>query len=153
MKPLLIAWDFNGVLNDLGVKVEPLLQQLQSHGAEQIVASSSMAGTIEKYLAKQNIDGYFSQVYGYAPTTLQWVGDSATMKEDLLHHHLRKFGPYQRMFIVGDSESDVRAGRQVAMETILYAPGGLSFETSADHVVKSLDEIHRLLLPVAERGE
>lgn len=133
------------MLNHFGPKIAPLLLHLQSHGAEHIVVSSSMAGTIEQYLQEQQLDGYFSQVYGYAPTTLQWVGDSATMKEDVLHHHLRKFGPYQRMVIIGDSESDVRAGQGIKAETVLFSPGSLSFETSAEHVVYSLQELEALL--------
>jgi phosphoglycolate phosphatase-like HAD superfamily hydrolase len=147
MRPLLIAWDFSGVIDFFGTEAAPLLLRLQAHGAEQIVASSSMAGTIEQYLKQQQMDTYFSQVYGLTPKTLQWVGDSATMKEDLLHHHLRKFGPYQKIVVIGDSESDIRAGKEVKAETILFSRGNLNFETSADHVVYSLQQLSQQLLP------
>lgn len=146
MQDLLVAWDFNGVINSFGSDLEPVLRRLEAHGAEQIVVSSSTVGTIEQYLTEQVLDSYFSQIYGYSPTTLQWVGDSSTMKEDVLHHHSRKFGPYQRTVIIGDSETDIRAGKEVGAETILYSKGSLNFETQADHVVYKLEEIEPLIL-------
>jgi phosphoglycolate phosphatase-like HAD superfamily hydrolase len=144
MKPLLVAWDFNGVLNTFSDQVAPLLEQLQSSGAEHIIVSSSMAGTIEHYLQQHGLASYFSQVYGFAPTTLAWVGDSSDMKQQNLQHHIHKFGPFQRIITIGDNESDMRAGQSVGAECILH--GHLSTSLNVKHST-NLDELKQILLP------
>lgn len=146
MKSLLIAWDFNGVLNAMGGEASAGLTQLQAHGAEQIVVSSTMPGEIEQYLRKHGLDVFFEQVYGYALTQVEWVGDAAWMKAQSLGHHIRKFGPYERMLIIGDSDSDIRAGQQEGMETCLFSKDAPGFETTADHVAHSMDDVVKLVV-------
>jgi phosphoglycolate phosphatase-like HAD superfamily hydrolase len=147
MKDLLVAWDFNGVLNAFGDEAEAVLLHLQAHGAEQIIVSSSTTGTIEQYLQAHGLDQYISQIYGYVPASLQWVGDASVMKEEFLKRHLHKFGPYQKTVLVGDAESDVRAGKKVNAMTILYSPNQPTFETTADKIVHHPKDITDLLLP------
>jgi phosphoglycolate phosphatase-like HAD superfamily hydrolase len=147
MKKFLVVWDFNGVINRFQPADFPLLQDIVQRGGQNIIVSQSHPAVLEQFVTMHQLRGIVQQVYGTTPDKIEWVGDSAEGKAETILDHIKKFGPFETIILIGDSESDIRAGAKVGATCLLYSPQMQSFETSADSVITSFSEIMSLLPP------
>ncbi len=140
MERLLIAWDFFGVINAIDPEeLRHILQQLMDGGAEQIIVSHSSKSEIEQYLASYQLSQFFVAIYG-----AEWhMVDSGMGKAPALHDFIKSTGPYFRMFMIGDSMSDMADARQAKMKAVLFDSNQYytNVTSEADSVVTDLSEV------------
>ena len=116
-KPLLVAWDFFGVINAIDPdELRPMLQQIMDLGAEQIIVSHSSRAEIEHYLELHQLSQFFVTIYG-----AEWhMTDSGMGKAPALLDYITSHGPFGKLFMIGDSMNDMADARQANMKAILF---------------------------------
>jgi hypothetical protein len=63
MKPLLVVWDFHGVVDTFGTQVEEMLALVLARDGENILVSNSEMPFIEEFLQTRGLTQYFSHTY------------------------------------------------------------------------------------------
>ena len=116
-KPLLVAWDFFGVINAVDPdELRPILQQVMDLRAEQIIVSHSSRTEIEHYLELHQLNQFFVTVYG-----AEWhMTDSGMGKAPALLNYIESHGPFGKLFMIGDSMNDMADARQAKMMAVLF---------------------------------
>ena len=145
-KPLLIAWDFYGVLN-IGQNCAPVLQAALDRHAEQIIISHSSRDEINTFLEREGYQQYFTHIFG--AEDLQQ--DISLGKSPTLTAFAQENGPYQHRLIIGDSPADIADGKKANYLTCLFDPNGFyKHGAEADFVISNLHHVDGILSQLQE---
>ncbi len=124
---------------------DKVLQEIKSRGDEVLVLSFSTAASIDIYLRIAGLEELIDRRLGIE--TRQEVlsdEDPGRVKAGLLEEHLgAEKSKYDSMFMIGDSASDMKAGRAVGATNIYFTKTKEILDI-ADHRIDDLRDVLRI---------
>lgn len=122
---------------------EEVLQQIKKKGDDIFVLSFSTITSIDIYLQVTGLSKYIDKKLGIESIQeIQRDGDPAKVKSKLLEENLKtSWGKYDAIFMIGDSVSDMKAGKSVGATNIYFT------KTSEvlDIAHYSIDKLHDII--------
>ena len=122
---------------------EEVLQEIRKNGDAVLVVSFSMTTSIDIYLQVTGLGKYIDKRLGIESSQeIHGDGDPATVKAKLLEEHLKAAETkYDRIFMIGDSVSDMKAGKLVGATNIYFTKTREVLDI-ADY---SIDKLHDVI--------
>jgi phosphoglycolate phosphatase-like HAD superfamily hydrolase len=118
---------------------EEVLQQIRKNGDTAFVLSFSTVVSIEFYLKVAGLARYADRALGIENRQeIHGDGDPGKVKAEILKEHLG--GRYERVFMIGDSIYDMKAGRSVGATNIYFTKTREVLDI-ADYCIDDLREI------------
>ncbi|MEM2759691.1 MAG: HAD hydrolase-like protein [Nitrososphaerales archaeon] len=122
---------------------EYVLSEIKKRSDLIYVLSFSMASSIDIYLTVTGLDKYVDKRIGIEGSQeIHGDGDPGEVKAWLIKKHLKN-GEYSRIFMIGDSMSDMRAGKLIGATTI-YFTGTREYLDMADYSIDRLIDIIKI---------
>ncbi len=140
---VLVAWDFNGVIDTYGSDLPNILQTIIDRNGQNIIVSNGTTAQIHDYLFQREMSHFFNHIYGMD----LHHGLVARHKVAAIAGHIQDQGPFQFVLIVGDNLSDIEDGRDAGVKTCLFDQHHRYHHTehAADYVIYNLTEVVDLL--------
>jgi phosphoglycolate phosphatase len=118
-----------------------LIKQLAAEGHTLFIVSSNSSHNIKKFLKAQNLQKYFTTVYG----------DVRPQKKAKMLKHIvgKKKRRAKKAWLVGDEDRDIRAGKSAGMTTVAVSWGYNSIfqlqEAKPKRIVTTADALSKIL--------
>ncbi len=124
---------------------EEVLQEIKRNGDAVFVLSFSTVASIDVYLQVTGLDRYIDKRLGIESNQeIHGNDDPAKVKAKLLEKHLTAAKTiYDRIFLIGDSVHDMRAGRLVGATNIYFTKTRETLDI-ADYSIDRLDDIIKI---------
>lgn len=109
------------------------------------VLSFSMASSIDIYLKVTDLGKYVNKRIGIESSQeILADGDPASIKASLIGKNLDDKSRYERIFMVGDSASDMKAGKSIGATNIYFTSTGEQLDIS-NYSIDRLSDIIRIV--------
>lgn len=112
-----------------------VLGEIKSRGDSNIIVSSTTPARLKDFIEMVQIGDYIDHFIGIPEIIEKKGGNAVSYKA----RKIREFaaGRFSRLFMVGDSKTDVKIGRALGAKTFLIGKDG----AEADRVISSLEEV------------
>lgn len=124
---------------------EEVLQEVRKHGDAIFVLSFSTITSIDIYLQVTGLSRYVDKMFGIENIQeIRGDYDPALVKAKLLEKHLKADkDKYDKVFMIGDSVQDMKAGRSVGATNIYFTSTGEVLDI-ADYSIDKLQDIIKI---------
>ncbi|MDD5145772.1 MAG: HAD hydrolase-like protein [Candidatus Pacebacteria bacterium] len=127
---------------------EDVLKKIKERGHQNIILTNSKQDHAEKFIETLGFAKYFDKIAGVdgylnAHKNLSTEEKKQNAKADALKEFLLGSN-FTKIIMIGDNESDIRAGKMVGAKTYLFAAPGKNKKTEAtgaDHIIFDLREV------------
>jgi phosphoglycolate phosphatase-like HAD superfamily hydrolase len=128
---------------------EEVLQEIKKNGDATLVLSFSTIISIEIYLQVTGLGKYIDKILGIETSQeIHRDDDPASVKTKLLKEHLNTTKTkYDRIFMIGDSVSDIKAGKSVGATSIYFTKTREVLDM-ADYSIDKLQDIIKIAYSV-----
>lgn len=127
--------------------IEKMLKSLKEHGRTLGVATSKPEVFALRIIEKFGFSPYFTEITG------SLLDNTRSKKSDVIEEELLRLGisdNRDNVLMIGDREHDIIGASQARISSVGvyygFAKKGELEAAGADHVVQTVDELHRLLL-------
>jgi len=120
-----------------------VLLLLKLKGNENIVVSNTRQERLKNFLEATGVAPMITKFFGTEKSHEKTNFDPIKFKAETIMRYSK--GRFDKIFMIGDTESDIEAGLLAGAQTILFNPRGNSVETRAHHIITDLREILKLI--------
>ena len=120
-----------------------VLLLLKVKGNDNIIVSNTRQERLENYIELVGIEPMVTKIMGTEKGHEKLTFDAVKHKANNIIKHSN--GQFEKVFMIGDTESDIEAGLLAGAQTILFNPRGKPVETKAHHIVSDLREILKII--------
>jgi phosphoglycolate phosphatase-like HAD superfamily hydrolase len=123
---------------------DEVLSEIKKRSDPIYVLSFSMVSSIDIYLKVTDLGRYVDKRIGIESSQeISGNGDAGEIKASLIKKHLDNGNRYDRIFMIGDSSSDMKAGRLLGATNIYFTSTGEQLDI-ADYTIDRLSQIIRI---------
>jgi phosphoglycolate phosphatase-like HAD superfamily hydrolase len=124
--------------------VEYVLSEIKKRKDSICVLSFSMITSIDIYLKTTGLEKYVDKRIGIESSQeIHTNSDAGEIKASLIRKHLDSISKYNRVFMIGDSVSDMKAGKLLGLTNIYFTSTGERLDI-AHHSIDKLKEIIKI---------
>ena len=138
------GWNIIKTYIKLRESAEEVLKTIKKEGHQNILLSNTSPQHIKKFTDLLNITKYFTDIIGVDTRRVSRINKEIhDNKIKALADFLKKRG-YNKVVVIGDRESDIKAGRNCGATTYLFIDPAFNKNaknTEADYIISDLKEI------------
>jgi HAD superfamily hydrolase (TIGR01549 family) len=142
------GWNIIKTHIKLRESAEEVLKTIKKEGHQNILLSNASPQHIKKFTDLLNITKYFTDIIGVDKRHVSRINKEINdNKSKALTDFLRK-REYNKVVVIGDRESDIKAGRNCGATTYLFIDPAFNENaknTEADYIISDLKEILKQL--------